>query len=211
MAIVRDRRTGRIVGVTKERPPWASSDDALRRLTLMPALRYLAAAKAFFQEGRSSIELARELGISKFAVRTFLGRIRKAVGAPRERLTEARRDYLPKTTFESIMQDGLQLNHAGVVRRSKGRHFADTWANNDRILREVVLGPALLWYDVARRYWLLYETAAQIGSAVGVSYRTVEGIVAVIRRHAENPQLAPRVYLARTRSGKARRARTIPS
>jgi hypothetical protein len=55
MAIIRDRKTGRIVGVTKERPDWATEEN-LRRIILMPALRHYTATLQFFRQGRSSIE-----------------------------------------------------------------------------------------------------------------------------------------------------------
>ena len=208
--IIRDHRTGRIASVGKERPAWATEDN-LRRLILMPALRYLAAAVQFFRQGKSTVDIARELGISKHAVRTFLGRIRKAAGAPREPLREARIDRLPTTTFTAITQDGLTLNHAGVIRRSKGRHFADTWANNDRVLRETILGPALLWYDVARRYWLLGQSAPQIAADVGLSRAYVEHIVYLLRRRAKTPHIQQRVLLTKTRTGNARPIQSHPT
>jgi len=202
--IIRDRNNGRIVGVVKQRPEWASEDN-LKRIILLPAARYMSAAQAFFQRGQSTIEIARELGISKHAVRMFLSRIRKAAGAPRERLTAARRDRISKVAFESLTQDGLQLNHTGRVRRSKGRHFEDSWANSNNLLIEVIMTPALEWFAIARRYWVMGETAKQIASALGMSYRAVEGIIAVIRRHAQNPHIHSRVLLAKTRSGRTRR------
>jgi len=193
----------------KQRPEWATEDN-LRRLILMPAARYMSAAQQFFQHGRSTIEIGRELGISKHAVRTFLGRIRKAVGAPRERTKDARLDRISKMAFESITQDGLVLNRHGVIRRSKGRHFADTWANNDRVLKEVVLGPALAWYDVARRYWLLGDSAPQIGADTGLKREHVEHVLYLVRRRAKNPHLQSRVLLARTRTGRVRFDHTHP-
>jgi DNA-binding CsgD family transcriptional regulator len=203
MTIIRDRETGRILSVVKERPEWATEDE-LRRIILMPALRHYTAAMQFFREGRSSIEIAREMGISKFAVRTFLCRIRRAAGAPKERITEAKLDRYSKQTMATIKQADLSLTHAGAVPRSKGRQFADTWANSDTLLREVILTQSLQHYDIARRYWLLGYSAAEIAAALGISRRAVEAVIAHIRRRVRNPQLAPRVLLSKTRKGKAR-------
>ena len=58
--IIRDHQSGRILGVVKQRPAWATEDN-LRRIILMPALRHYTAALQFFREGRSSIAIAREM------------------------------------------------------------------------------------------------------------------------------------------------------
>src|SRR5215469_13606320 len=118
--IIRDHQSGRILSVVKQRPEWCTEDN-LRRIILMPALRYYTAALQYFREGRSTIAIACELGISKQAVRTFLGRIRKAAGAPKERITEAKLEEYSKQTMATIKQANLPLTHAGAVPRSKGR------------------------------------------------------------------------------------------
>ena len=84
--------------------------------------------------------------------------------------------------------------------------LADDWAQNDRVLREIILGPSLMLFDVARRYWLLGHSATQIAAAVGLKLKAVKHITEMIHYRAENPQLAPRVQLAKTRTGNARRA-----
>jgi DNA-binding CsgD family transcriptional regulator len=202
--IIRSHTTGRILGVVKNRPEWATEDN-LRRIILMPALRYYTAALQFFREGRSAIQIGREMGISQFAVRTFLGRIRKAAGGPRERLTEAKLTVYSKQTMAAIKQAALSLTQHGAIPRSKGRRFADTWANNDRLLRETILGPSLRVYDIARRFWLLNQSAPQIAAALNMTVGMVSHYIALIRRHAQNPQFKPRVMLSKTRGGKSRK------
>lgn len=206
--IIRDRQTGRIVCAIKHRPIWAT-EDGLRHQILMPALRHLTAAQQYFREGRSAGAIAKELGVSPASVRNYIYRIRRAVGAPKEPLREVQPERLPTQTSNALWQSDLHATGKGRVQRSAGRKLADTWANNDSVLQEVVLGPSLLILDVARRYWLMDHSARQIAVALGMKRKAVQYITEMVRYRAEHPHLEQRVYLARTRAGKDRRGRTI--
>src|SRR5699024_10192720 len=89
-------------------------------------------SKAHYIDGRSKVEIARELGLSRFQVARMLNRARERgivaitlnSGAPMPELGEQVRDHLPLRNAEAVEAYGDQHNMRAAVGRETGTYLA---------------------------------------------------------------------------------------
>ena len=176
----------------KMKPSWAHEEN-LKRLILLPALRQVYIVTAFYSEGKSTIELAAEMGTTKHAIRTLLMRVRRALGVTRDHsdiVTVKIGLHLPGEKHNEFAR-GFEVHGRRRLLRSKGRHYHPVI--DDERLQDLLVGPSLKRYQIAVSFWVHGLTRRQIADRLGVTWGTIDSQLKLVRRRAENPQLAPRV------------------
>ena len=206
--VIRDEKTGRIKGTSKVRPSWAT-EEHLRRVLLMPAIRQLGAVLRYYRDGRKAAEVTQQTGYSRAGLMTLLVRTRKGLGITRdaEVAQSGRRSARQRIAAKhDQFHDGFSFQP--LPWSSRGRHYHPVF--DEAQLQDFFVGPAMQRYEIARLFWIEGLTSGEVAARFGISKKAVESQLERIRQLMSNPLQRVQVLRGVTRRGQTRDWVTAP-